>query len=351
MSVPITHFVDATVALSSGTAEAVSFGLPIGVFTHSITANRVDGPYSSVAEVVAAGFTSGAAADVNAWATAMFSQEIGVDQILIGREDAGDADATETLDAIEAADDSWYLLNTGWTRAEAEILLAAAWTEARTKLYIAQSSDSEILAGDAGNVALDLQTAGYHRTGLIYHDADDEYLDGAWTSRCGGFDLDAEGGVGIWGYKQLSGIDYATVTSAEAGEVFDANANLYHRLKGLSFTSHGTAASGRFLDITTSLDWIKARTEEAILSAFVSAPTKVPYTNAGIAIILSAIYGVLDKGVTAGHLSGDHPRIVSAPKVTDVSTADKTNRVLTLTVECTLAGAIQKVVMTVNVSQ
>ena len=58
MSAPITTFVDVTVNLTGAVATAFGFGTPLGVFDHSITANRLDGPFTDLAAVVAAGFTS-----------------------------------------------------------------------------------------------------------------------------------------------------------------------------------------------------------------------------------------------------------------------------------------------------
>jgi hypothetical protein len=109
-------------------------------------------------------------------------------------------------------------------------------------------------------------------------------------------------------------------------------------------------ASGRFIDTTTTVDWVKLRTEEAVLETFVNAGTKIPYTNAGISIIVGSAQGVLDQGVSFGHFSGDAPPTVTAPDVSEVSTADKTNRVLSLTAQATLAGAIQKLELTINLA-
>lgn len=291
MPAAITEFIDVDVLLSGAAAEKFAFGIPLGAFTHTITVNRQDGPYFSLAEVVAAGFTSVATPEIYDWSSAVFAQDDGVDSLLIGRIDALDASLTASLDAIEAAGpDTWYITNIE-SRADADIADLAAWTETRSKLAIVQSDDLTLTA------ALALQTAGYNRTALIYHDDDTEYLDGAWTSSGGGMNLDAPGGVGIWAYRQLEGVPFDDVTAAEAVSIYAADANLFGRNKGLSFTSKGTAASSRFLDVQTSIDWVKARTEEEILSLFVGTPTKVPYTNAGINLVAAAIQNVDRKSV------------------------------------------------------
>lgn len=350
MPAAITEFIDVDVLLTGAAADKFSFGTLMGVFDHTVTANRQDGPFTSLAELVAAGFTSIATPNVYGWASAVFAQDDGVDQVLIGRIDALDANLTASLDAIEAAgSDTWYITNIE-TRTDADIALLAAWTETRTKIAIAQSSDADILAGTPGNIALTLQASGYNRTALIYHDDDTEWLDGAWSSSGGGLNLDAPGGVGIWAYRQLEGVPFDDVTAAQATEIYAADANLFGRNKGLSFTSKGTAASSRFLDVQTSVDWVSARTEEEILSLFVGAPTKVPYTNAGINQVSAAIQNVLNRGVTFGHFSPDFPPTVNAPDVSTISSTDKQNRELTLQASAVLAGAIQKVNLTINLT-
>ena len=351
MSAPITEFVDITINVEGASADKFAFGALMGVFPQTVNANRQNGPYFSVAELNAAGFTVAAEPEANAWATDVFAQGNGVDRVIIGTEDVGDATMTATLDAIEAVDeDSWYITNI-YTRSDADIEAAAAWVLARKKIFIAQSSDAGILAGTPANVALNLQAAANDRTALLYYQTDADYADGAWSSVGGGFNLDAPDGAGIWAYKPLTGIPFTEITGAEATEIYDANANLYGRNVGLQFTSKGTTAAGAptYIDVTVTTDWLEKRTQEAIITAFVATKTKIPFTNAGIAMIGAAVKGVLDLGVSAGHISPDVPVQLRLPDISEVSTDDKGNRLLTISADLTYAGAIQKVALTYNV--
>jgi hypothetical protein len=318
----------------------------MGVFAHTVNTDRQNGPFFSLQEVNDAGFTAGAEPAVNAWATAVFSQDDGVDQILIGLLAAGDGGSyTTALDAIEAAGpNDWYITNIE-SRGDVALGEAATWTEARKKIFVGQSDD---LAGLVEFLAW--QASGLNRSAGIYHATDAEYLDGAWSSSGGGLNLDAPDGAGIWAYRQLEGVPYDPVTGAEALAIYAADANLFGRNKGVNFTSKGTMASGRFVDVTTSIDWTVTRMEEAILALFVGTPTKIPYTNAGINVIVATVQDVLNRGVTAGHFSTDVAPTVVAPDVATVSTQDKIDRVLTLTANVVLAGAIQKVVLNINLT-
>ncbi len=343
MPAPITEFVDVNVLLAGASADKFSFGALMGVFTFA-GADRQYGPFFSQAEVVAASLGSAAA---EAWAGIVFSQDDGVDQVIIGRRDAGDANWTATMDAIEAEDsESWYITNIE-SRVDADLNEVAAWTEARRKIFVGQSDD---LAGLVAFTAWN--TAGYNRSAGIYHATDAEYLDGAWSSSGGGLNLDTPGGVGVWAFRELEAVPFDPVTGAQATSLYAIGANLFGRNKSLSFTSKGTMAAGepRFIDVTTTIDWVVTRIEEAILSLFVGTPTKIPYTNAGINIIVGVIQDVLTRGVTFGHFSPDFPPTVTAPDISEVDQADKQARVLKLQAEAVIAGAIQKVGLTLNLT-
>lgn len=362
MPAAIIEFVDVTVNVQGAPAEKQSFGTLLGVFDHSVTANRVDGPYFSLAEVVAAGFTVGAEPQVNAWAAAVFAVNDGVDQLLIGREDVGDANWTATMDAVELGSQTdqkpWYITNIE-SRVDADILEVAAWTtDERGRVYKAQSASADLLAGTPGNIAEQLKTLGYTRTSLWYHGTStgaNGYLDGAVSSSGGGMNLDTPGGVGIWAYRSLEqGTPvtlYDAVTSTQATNIYADNANLFGRNLGLSFTSKGTMAAGapRFIDVTTTVDWVKARIDEAVLTLFVSA-NKIPYTDGGLNQLASVIQGVLDDGVTFGHFSGDFPPTVTFPSIQNVPAADKQDRIARGVATAVFAGAIQKLELTVNLS-
>lgn len=368
MAPPLSAFADINVALTGAAPEVFSFGTPLGVFDHSATANRYDGPYTSVAEAVADGFTSGDEPEVHAWVSAMFPSGANakkVDQVYIGRIDSEDADLTESLTEIDGAlgAANYYGLNVE-TRAEASILLAAAFAEASSEdaptLLIAQTADAAVLAGTAGNVALDLQALSYDRTALLYHRFSDStegavptdgYADAAWLTRCGSFRLDSPNGRGNWKYKTLSGVSHDPLTPAEAAAVWAADANIYGRTKGLSFTSNGRVASGLPIDVVTSLDWLRIRIGEAVLAEFVGADTTVAFTNAGSNQIASVVRRVYEQGLAFGHLSPDVQPSLTMPRIATVSEANKGLRKLTAAGAVVLAGSTEVFEFNLNVTQ
>ena len=275
---------------------------------------------------------------------------------------AADASWTATMDALEAFEQlnttkSFYGINVE-TRVKADILEVAAWTQPRFKIFGCQSADADILTGAASNLFETLAAFGYTRTWGIYHATStgaDGYLDGAWMSKGLGFNLDVPGGVGVWGLKMLQGVTGDRINPTQVEAVYANLGNVYTDAGKIAFTSNGNMFAGtvtapHFIDITTTIDWIEARSQEAILSLLVGTPTKIPYTDGGINQVVSAWQGVLDAAVNFKHLSPDDPPRIKAPLISEVSAADKQSRTLTLTAEATLAGAIQKVVLVLNLS-
>lgn len=206
-----------------------------------------------------------------------------------------------------------------------------------------------------------LEAGAFTRTALIYHDDDTEYLDGAWAGRCLGFNLDAPRGKGGWSYQRPTGISATRLTDAEKNELIDVNCNFLAPVRYTSgveetgFTFPGLMASGRFTDITTTIDLLQARMEEALLGVFLAAASSsspiVPYTDSGIAMIEAAASRVFNDLAKAGHfaagavseVSGEiTPRVV-VPIASSVSSVEKAARRLTLEAEAVFAGGINSV--------
>ncbi len=355
MTVPITEFVDVNITVGGASVEAFSFGTLLGVFPHTLNVDRQNGPYFSLQEVIDAGFTSAAEPAVNAWATTVFAQRSNgptVDSVIIGLQAAADAgDWTVTMDAIEADDpQSWYITNIS-SRTDADVEDVAAWTAARFKIFIAQTSSAALLAGTGGNIGETLNLAGYNRTSLAYHSDDAAYLDGGWSSLGGGFNLDVAQGKKSWGNKPIGGTGFVgvtvdTVSGVQAQNIWAEKANVFGRTESLSFISKGTMASGRFIDQQTSIDWYQKRLEQAYLAALLSGDT--PYDPSGINTMVGVGQRVLLTGETNWHsLAGSG--FTETPVFSAIAAQDKLDRILRLQARTTLRGLIQAIQYNLNI--
>jgi hypothetical protein len=127
MTVSVASFITITINVGAASVDRFAFGNYAHIAEHNITANRLDGPYASVAEVEDAGFTSSAAPTVYYAASAAFGVANPVDAIYIGRkipstggpldqvwqyEASPETYVDETTDANDAGAGDWAIFPT-----------------------------------------------------------------------------------------------------------------------------------------------------------------------------------------------------------------------------------------------
>jgi hypothetical protein len=254
---------------------------------------------------------------------------------------------------ILAQNGGWY----GWCLAgatDADILQAAAWTEGQKKIFLGASSTSAIGTSSSTDVASKLQTAAYKRTALLFTPgAAAAGIEAAWL----GGQLPQTPGSNNWAFKTLAGITADVLTDTQrnnamgnpvAGTV-GKNANIHTSVGGVNITEMGTMAGGQFIDITVGIDWLQSTLQTNIYSALVNAK-KIPFTDAGVAILISAVRQALDTGV-ANTLIDPAGISITAPSVAAVSANQRAKRIApTISFACRLQGAFNAVVISGTVT-
>lgn len=246
---------------------------------------------------------------------------------------------TVALTAIAQFDNDWYGLI--WAdRTSADVVLAAAWAESNRKLMATASSDVKIYdSGDITDIAYLLNAAGYDRSTVMFHETPTTYPDAAWMGK----QLATDPGSSTWAYKTLAGITKSTLTTNQSTNIRNKKANTYEEIGGVNITQEGTLASGEYIDIIRGADWLEARLTERVYSRLVNLP-KIPFTDAGIAIIEGEVRAQMEDGIAVGFLVADPAPVIFVPKAADVSTVDKAARTLNdVTFTAYLAGAIHKI--------
>ena len=260
-------------------------------------------------------------------------------------------DVATALAAVEAENSTgWYGLNID-SRETAEIVAAAAFVGARKKIGAFQSSEGAFLAGTAGNVGETLAATNNRRVLLFYKSNDVDFADAGMLARALAADLDAANGVITWYGKQLASVPVDDLTTAQQQTILDNGGNVYVEIGGRGFVREGVSVEGEFMDVQTTLDWTEFRVQEAVFARIATTPTKIPFTNAGIATLSNEVLGVLNTGIANGHFTADTPPTVTAPNNNQVPAADKNSRTLrNLVGTAQLAGAIHKTFIRVNVN-
>ena len=124
----------------------------------------------------------------------------------------------------------------------------------------------------------------------------------------------------------------------------------------------GSAGAGRRIDVTTSLDWLKARYEEATINVNLRDPHDVPFTDAGINRYFAAWTGVNNTGIKAGHLiefvvpegedlEGIKTPYLDVPKLSETTTTQRQNRTLSATGLVYLRSSIEAVALAIEARQ
>lgn len=249
-------------------------------------------------------------------------------------------DIDEDLDAIKDESNDWYgLIIT--TRTQADVETVAAWTEAQVKIFLTASADADIidttLAGDTTTIAAVLKTAAYARSGVFYHpDAATTYPEAALFGKILPYDPGSYTAM----FKTLAGVAATVLTDTQVKNARDKNCMVYQEVGGVNITWDGKVADGEFIDVIVLVDWTQARITEGVYGKFVNL-LKVPFTDAGIAIVEAEIRAVYDAGVANGGFTTDPAAVISVPKAASVSAADKADRILPdVTFTFYLAGAI-----------
>jgi len=256
----------------------------------------------------------------------------------------------DDLTSINNANNTWYAL-IATERTQATVKAIADWVETRIKLFGTASSDPVIINSPAGtdttSIAAQLNQAGYVRTFVMYHqDADFDYPEAAWFGRV----LPLEPGSETWKFKTLNTISYSNLTTTQSNNALAKRANVYEFVAGVGITENGTVAQGEYIDIVRGIDWLTARIQEFVFSTLVNVP-KIPYTNAGIAVIQAQVLRALELGISNQFISDDPAPTVTVPLAEDVPPADKANRILrNVRFQATLSGAIHAVQIFGNLS-
>lgn len=251
-------------------------------------------------------------------------------------ETTADAGYDDDLTALQLIDDDWYLVLLD-VNSEANVDLVAAWTETRTKLFIAQTQN-DVEKNGSGTLGAGLNLSAYDRTALLFAASMVEYPACAWA----GVVLPQDPGSITWMFKELKTVSPSLLSSTQETNLFNYSVNTYQTIAGLDITRKGTSVSGEYMDVRHGLDWLQARLQEGVFGLLANAG-KIPYTDASVDIFVNEIKRVLNQGVERNFIAAGSIT-ASGPKVADVDSADRANRILPdLKFGATLAGAVHKV--------
>jgi hypothetical protein len=235
---------------------------------------------------------------------------------------------------LDEAEDDFYFV-AAEDHSETFVLAMAAQVEATAagdfpKQYHMSTSDANTLVA-LPDPAIDLlgklKEGNYDRTAGTWSHQDDIFPELAPLAFMGALTP----GQSTWKFLQLAGVEAArnlvtdkTLTTAKQGYIKDRNASWIGLERGVAFSHGGTFASGEWIDVVRSADWINDQIEVRLLNLFLNkgaSGDKIAFIDSDKQLVLGTINGVLSEAVTRKILSGYVPaNIKVAPSFADQAT-------------------------------
>lgn len=131
-----------------------------------------------------------------------------------------------------------------------------------------------------------------------------------------------------WKFKSLVGVtpikDKALALAFE-----NANANYYMNVNGKPHLRNGVMVSGEFIDSIHGQDWIRVNGETAVQTVLNNAP-KVPYDDAGVAQLVSALTDVFElagrNGIIRQNDNGQYGYVIISVPVANLTASERASR-------------------------
>jgi hypothetical protein len=267
-------------------------------------------------------------------ATALFSGTPKVDKvvslgIVYNGQTGNPADMTAALNTLVLSHNDWYYLVTP-EQGDDEIAALGAWATANDKLYFVETTNQTLVHTGMNTVV------------LVTDKAATEFQAAAWV----GVGAPLEVGSFTWTFKTLSGMTPAAYDDSVVNAIHDRNFNTYIKQSGVNITSNSKTAGGEWVDIIQSIHALESEIADSVFQLQVSTP-KIPFTDAGIALVASKITDVLQKYFNVGMIADEDGKplyTVTVPSRSSIPAEDRAARNLPgIPFTAVLAGAIETV--------
>lgn len=158
-----------------------------------------------------------------------------------------------------------------------------------------------------------------------------------------------EPGTETAAYKQLSVVKPGSFTTDDMNKLSESGLNYFITVGSKNITVGGMTMGGEWMDVIRFRDWLKNDMQTRVVNLFVTN-SKIPFTDAGIALIQNQMLASLKAGQDIGGIAEDEfdddgNTIVgyetSVPTASSLTSSEKASRKLTgLTFKARLSGAI-----------
>ena len=327
-------YVDVVITRESKPVSEKGFGTPLVLLT------GVDLDYSVYSEIEEVDTTI--VVDTNDYKILqrMFGQQprakeievIGVDLTGVDEADKKAIVIAKLNEAVDEGASFYYLLSSD--NSDSMIAILADYISTQDKLYAATVDALESVEKLGG---------AYDNVFLVAHDSRQSYVAEGLVSTMAPRQI----GSYTFTFKNVQGVQAAKFNSTTVSQFEKANCSVYINEAGVLMNSKGVCTSGEYIDNVQATHYIKARMTESVFRMLALAE-KVPYTNTGIALVVSEIEKVLKHSYSVGIIADDeagNPEFtITAPKRADILKNTVAKRILPdVRWRAVVAGAVEKV--------
>jgi len=240
-------------------------------------------------------------------------------------------------------DDNFYFIIIN-TTLDLDIKEAAKTTQALEKLFFCQTSSADVKNNVANNVAAVLKGKSYTRTALSFTDDTTENRDATYAA----VGATQDPGSITWVYKSEVGVTAPVLTASQEDNLTNLNVNYQVVVKGQTFSFTGKVIGGEYIDVMRGIDFFTIRLQEDFLESQLNSK-KIPYTDKGIQVVGMLVKNRAQQCADQG-IFDENSIVVTTPKLSETQQADRLIRKLSLNASARLQGAIQDMVLNVNVT-
>lgn len=327
-------YVDVVITRETKPVSEKGFGTPLVLLT------GVDLDYSVYSEIEEVDTTI--VVDTNDYKILqrMFGQQprakeievIGVDLTGVDEADKKAIVIAKLNEAVDEGASFYYLLSSD--NSDSMIAILADYISTQDKLYAATVDALESVEKLGG---------AYDNVFLVAHDSRQSYVAEGLVSTMAPRQI----GSYTFTFKNVQGVQAAKFNSTTVSQFEKANCSVYINEAGVLMNSKGVCTSGEYIDNVQATHYIKARMTENVFRMLALAE-KVPYTDTGIALVVSEIEKVLKHSYSVGIIADDeagNPEFtITAPKRADILKNTVAKRILPdVRWRAVVAGAVEKV--------
>lgn len=206
------------------------------------------------------------------------------------------------IETLQQTDNDWYIFLTdedddAFVKALAQFAEDSEPTEAELGAGI--EDHRKMYFGQTDNKALAVTN---RRAVIIYTDSQRlaEEADAAYLGNVGPFYPASV----TWKFKTPQGITLPDLTDAQREALEEAHINFLTEEYKRQYVKNGTCTDGEFIDVQMGADYIAHYMREELYDVFQNN-AKVPYTDAGFALVSAAVFATLNRAVDLGIIARD----------------------------------------------